>query len=68
MRNCLRGSKLELRGSRNDLKISSRSSRGVDSALLFAQIPNLPARKAGGRAGGASRGGLGGGALQGRLK
>eukprot|EP00969_Alexandrium_andersonii_P336342 14866564-Alexandrium_andersonii.AAC.1 len=52
MRNRLRRSKLELRGS-----------RGVRSAPFFAQMPNLPTTWAGGRAGGASRGGLGGWSL-----
>ena len=55
MRNCLRRSKLELRGPRNGLEIGPRSSRGVRSAPFFAQMPNLPTKRAGGRAGGASR-------------
>eukprot|EP00969_Alexandrium_andersonii_P085037 3750753-Alexandrium_andersonii.AAC.1 len=49
-------SKLELRSPRNDHGIARRSSGGVRSAPLFAQIPNLPMRRAGRRAGGASRG------------
>eukprot|EP00969_Alexandrium_andersonii_P341397 15091049-Alexandrium_andersonii.AAC.1 len=60
MQNRLRSSKLELSGSRNDLKTCPRGSRGVRSSPLFAQMPNLPTKRAGGRAaGGASRGGSG---------
>eukprot|EP00969_Alexandrium_andersonii_P197879 8741324-Alexandrium_andersonii.AAC.1 len=41
------------RGSRNGLKIAPQSSRRVGSAPLLAQTPNPPAKRAGGRAGGA---------------
>eukprot|EP00969_Alexandrium_andersonii_P158451 7000293-Alexandrium_andersonii.AAC.1 len=57
MRRCLRRSKLELRGPRNGLEIGTRSSGR--SAPFSAQMPNPPTRRAGGRGGGASRGGLG---------
>eukprot|EP00969_Alexandrium_andersonii_P037686 1652135-Alexandrium_andersonii.AAC.1 len=60
MRNCLRRSKLELRGTRNGREIGPRGSRGVRSAPFSAQIPNPPTRRADGRAGGASRGVRGG--------
>eukprot|EP00969_Alexandrium_andersonii_P118109 5224229-Alexandrium_andersonii.AAC.1 len=40
--NCSKHSELELRGPRKDLKIGPLSTRGVRSALLFVQIPNLP--------------------------
>eukprot|EP00969_Alexandrium_andersonii_P097701 4313401-Alexandrium_andersonii.AAC.1 len=61
-------SKLALRGPRNGVTICSQSSRGVRPALLFTQVPNLPTKRAGGRAGCASRGDSGeGGAPQGRL-
>eukprot|EP00969_Alexandrium_andersonii_P304909 13478451-Alexandrium_andersonii.AAC.1 len=55
MRNCVRRSKLELRGPRNDLKIGLQSFRRVCSAPLFAQMPNLPAKQAGWGTKGASR-------------
>eukprot|EP00969_Alexandrium_andersonii_P144751 6401125-Alexandrium_andersonii.AAC.1 len=37
-------SELELRGSRNGLKIAPASSRGVHSAQHVAQIPNPPTK------------------------
>eukprot|EP00969_Alexandrium_andersonii_P011413 496387-Alexandrium_andersonii.AAC.1 len=49
MRNCLRRSKLELRGPTNGLKIDPRSSGGVRSASVFAQMPNPPKGRACGR-------------------
>eukprot|EP00969_Alexandrium_andersonii_P246043 10872864-Alexandrium_andersonii.AAC.1 len=52
----LRCSELELRGPKDSLFFCPRSSRGVRSALLLAQMPNLLAEWAGWRAGGASRG------------
>eukprot|EP00969_Alexandrium_andersonii_P280037 12379416-Alexandrium_andersonii.AAC.1 len=58
-RNGLRRLKLELRGPRNHLKIGPQTSGEVRSAPLLAQMPNLPTKRAGGRAGGASRGGPG---------
>eukprot|EP00969_Alexandrium_andersonii_P168966 7467935-Alexandrium_andersonii.AAC.1 len=57
MQNCLRRSTLELRGPRHFIEIGPRSSRDMRFAPLFAQMPNLPTKRAGGRAGGASRGG-----------
>eukprot|EP00969_Alexandrium_andersonii_P130746 5781947-Alexandrium_andersonii.AAC.1 len=60
MQNVFTRSELELGGPRNGLEIDLRSSRGVRSAPFFAPIPNLPTNRAGGRAGGASRGGPGG--------
>eukprot|EP00969_Alexandrium_andersonii_P248299 10972109-Alexandrium_andersonii.AAC.1 len=66
MRNCLRHSKLALRRPRNGLNTCTQSFRAVRSALLFAQMQNLPTRQAGGRAGGASRGGSGGAELPSR--
>eukprot|EP00969_Alexandrium_andersonii_P285667 12629926-Alexandrium_andersonii.AAC.1 len=56
MLSCSRHSKLELPGPRNSLKISTQSSGGVRSAPFLAQMPNLPTKEVGGRAGGASRG------------
>eukprot|EP00969_Alexandrium_andersonii_P047428 2080732-Alexandrium_andersonii.AAC.1 len=53
MQNGLRCSKLEIRGPRNGLTAAPRSSRGVNSAPFFAQMPNLPPKRAGGCAGGA---------------
>eukprot|EP00969_Alexandrium_andersonii_P145429 6431833-Alexandrium_andersonii.AAC.1 len=41
---CLRRSSLELCGPRNGLKTGPRSSREARSALLLAQIPNLPTK------------------------
>eukprot|EP00969_Alexandrium_andersonii_P279745 12365815-Alexandrium_andersonii.AAC.1 len=64
MLNRLRRSKLELCRLRKDLGICPRSSRGL------RQMPTPPTKRAGGRAGGASRGvqGVrGGGAPPGRL-
>eukprot|EP00969_Alexandrium_andersonii_P352610 15438051-Alexandrium_andersonii.AAC.1 len=55
MQNRFRRSDLEPRGPKDGLKSGPRSSRGVRSAPLLAQIPNLPTKRAG-RAGGASRG------------
>eukprot|EP00969_Alexandrium_andersonii_P252895 11177405-Alexandrium_andersonii.AAC.1 len=49
-------SNLELRGPRNGLKVDPGSSGRVQSAPLFAQMPNPPTKWAGGRARGASRG------------
>eukprot|EP00969_Alexandrium_andersonii_P251707 11124201-Alexandrium_andersonii.AAC.1 len=46
MRNCCRRSGLELRRSRNGLKIDSQGSRGVGSAPLFALFPNLTTKGA----------------------
>eukprot|EP00969_Alexandrium_andersonii_P081681 3600728-Alexandrium_andersonii.AAC.2 len=63
----MRCSKLELRRPRNVLKTCPRSSRVMRSAPVFAQMPNLPTKPAGGCAGSASRGVRGGGAPQGRL-
>eukprot|EP00969_Alexandrium_andersonii_P070333 3104255-Alexandrium_andersonii.AAC.1 len=57
MQNRFGRSELELRELRNSLEIGPRSSRGVRSAPLFAQMPNPPLVQASGRAGGASRGG-----------
>eukprot|EP00969_Alexandrium_andersonii_P354407 15442086-Alexandrium_andersonii.AAC.1 len=57
MRDCLRHSKLELRGSRNNLRSCPQSSGGRALCHYFAQVPNPPTKRAGGRAGGASRGG-----------
>eukprot|EP00969_Alexandrium_andersonii_P054440 2396356-Alexandrium_andersonii.AAC.1 len=37
-------SNLELRGPRSGLEMGPRSSRGVRSAQLFADIPNLPTK------------------------
>eukprot|EP00969_Alexandrium_andersonii_P348759 15420737-Alexandrium_andersonii.AAC.1 len=42
MQNRFTRSNLELRGSRNGLKLCPRSSRAVRSAQLFVEIPNLP--------------------------
>eukprot|EP00969_Alexandrium_andersonii_P070666 3118874-Alexandrium_andersonii.AAC.1 len=42
MRTCLGRSKVEPRGPRNGLSIYPRSSGGVCSAPLFAQMPLLP--------------------------
>eukprot|EP00969_Alexandrium_andersonii_P220465 9737953-Alexandrium_andersonii.AAC.1 len=39
-----RRSSLDLRGPRNGLEMGPRSSRGVRSVPLLAQIPNLPAK------------------------
>eukprot|EP00969_Alexandrium_andersonii_P066594 2936005-Alexandrium_andersonii.AAC.1 len=50
-RKCLRHAKLDLRGPGNGLKIGTRSSGGVRSVLLVAQIPNLPTKRACRRAG-----------------
>eukprot|EP00969_Alexandrium_andersonii_P148372 6558620-Alexandrium_andersonii.AAC.1 len=44
MQTRFRRSELELRGPRNGLGIGPRSSRGVHSEQLFAQIRNLPTR------------------------
>eukprot|EP00969_Alexandrium_andersonii_P070237 3099934-Alexandrium_andersonii.AAC.1 len=60
MRNCLRRSKLELRGPRNGPKIAFQSSGRVRSVRCFVQMPNPLTKRAGGRAGGASRGESGG--------
>eukprot|EP00969_Alexandrium_andersonii_P055361 2439092-Alexandrium_andersonii.AAC.1 len=38
---------LELRGPRNGFKTGPSSSGGVRSAAYFAQVPNLPTRRAG---------------------
>eukprot|EP00969_Alexandrium_andersonii_P089211 3937965-Alexandrium_andersonii.AAC.1 len=38
-------SNLELHGHRSGLKIGPRSSRGVCSAPLLAQIPNPPTKR-----------------------
>eukprot|EP00969_Alexandrium_andersonii_P261128 11544094-Alexandrium_andersonii.AAC.1 len=46
MQTCFRRSELEQRGPGKDLKFGPRSSRGVRSAPLFAQIPNLPMKAA----------------------
>eukprot|EP00969_Alexandrium_andersonii_P112844 4987710-Alexandrium_andersonii.AAC.1 len=43
LRMCFRRSKLERRGPRKDLEMSTRNSRGVRSAQFLAQFPNLPA-------------------------
>eukprot|EP00969_Alexandrium_andersonii_P104954 4631132-Alexandrium_andersonii.AAC.1 len=51
LQTCLRRSKLELRGPRSGLKLG-----WARSVPPLAQMPNLPKRQAGGRAGGASRG------------
>eukprot|EP00969_Alexandrium_andersonii_P259074 11455169-Alexandrium_andersonii.AAC.1 len=53
----LKRSKLELRRSRKDIRVGFLSRRWVHPAALFTQMPNLATRRAGGRAGGASRGG-----------
>eukprot|EP00969_Alexandrium_andersonii_P006519 283208-Alexandrium_andersonii.AAC.1 len=55
MRNCLRRLKLKPCGPRNGLIIGPRSSGGVRSAALFAQMPNLVTKRAGGHASRASR-------------
>eukprot|EP00969_Alexandrium_andersonii_P283125 12516613-Alexandrium_andersonii.AAC.1 len=57
MRNRVKRSKHELRGPRKSLDIGPPNSRGVRSAPFFAQMPNPVTKRAGGRAGGASRGG-----------
>eukprot|EP00969_Alexandrium_andersonii_P008232 357948-Alexandrium_andersonii.AAC.1 len=57
MRKCLRHFKLKLRGPRNGRNIDPRSSAGCILRRFFVQTPNLPTKRAGGRAGGASRGG-----------
>eukprot|EP00969_Alexandrium_andersonii_P117921 5215621-Alexandrium_andersonii.AAC.1 len=46
-RNCVRRSKLELRGPRHDLRIGTEALDGVRSVPLFAQMPNPPTRRAG---------------------
>eukprot|EP00969_Alexandrium_andersonii_P153976 6807874-Alexandrium_andersonii.AAC.1 len=50
MRDCLRRSKLELRGLRNGLNIDPRSSGGVNSVQCSAQTPKVLTKWAGGRA------------------
>eukprot|EP00969_Alexandrium_andersonii_P347918 15383603-Alexandrium_andersonii.AAC.1 len=45
MQNCSRRSNLELRRPRSGLKVAPRSSRGVRSAHVFAQIPNPEAAR-----------------------
>eukprot|EP00969_Alexandrium_andersonii_P239919 10591796-Alexandrium_andersonii.AAC.1 len=61
MRDCSRRSKLELRRPRIGPNICTRSSWGVSPApLCFALMLIPPTKRAGGRAGGASRGRLGG--------
>eukprot|EP00969_Alexandrium_andersonii_P297789 13161512-Alexandrium_andersonii.AAC.1 len=42
MQNRFTRSNLELRRPKNGLKIGTRSSRGVRSAQLLVEIPNLP--------------------------
>eukprot|EP00969_Alexandrium_andersonii_P052181 2291023-Alexandrium_andersonii.AAC.1 len=42
MQNRFKPSELELHGTRNGLEIGLRSSRGVLSAPLFSQAPDLP--------------------------
>eukprot|EP00969_Alexandrium_andersonii_P047135 2068460-Alexandrium_andersonii.AAC.1 len=51
----MQGSKLDLRGPGNGFKVAIRSSRGVDSLPCFAQMPDLPTKRAGEHGGGASR-------------
>eukprot|EP00969_Alexandrium_andersonii_P250794 11084439-Alexandrium_andersonii.AAC.1 len=51
MRHNLRRSKFEVCGPKKSLKIDPGSPRGVRSAPLFAQRPNLPTKRAGGRTG-----------------
>eukprot|EP00969_Alexandrium_andersonii_P300039 13263881-Alexandrium_andersonii.AAC.1 len=53
MQNGFRRSNLELRGSRDGLKFGPPGSGGVRSAPFFVQMPKLPTKRAGGRAGGA---------------
>eukprot|EP00969_Alexandrium_andersonii_P303696 13425801-Alexandrium_andersonii.AAC.1 len=55
MHNCIRQSKLELRGPRSGIDIAVRSSRGVGSAPVFQQMLNLSTKRANERAGGAPR-------------
>eukprot|EP00969_Alexandrium_andersonii_P153157 6772848-Alexandrium_andersonii.AAC.1 len=56
MQNRIRRSKLELRDPGNDLKLHSRGSRPGGSASFCALSPMVATKRAGGRAGGASRG------------
>eukprot|EP00969_Alexandrium_andersonii_P156565 6921721-Alexandrium_andersonii.AAC.1 len=62
MQNGFRRSKLELRGSRNDLNFHPRRPRPGGSASFCALTPMVTTERAGGRAGGASGGSRGGGA------
>eukprot|EP00969_Alexandrium_andersonii_P015591 682095-Alexandrium_andersonii.AAC.1 len=55
----LRRSKFELSRPRSSLKFGPRSSGGVRSVPLFAQLPNLVTKRVGGHGGGASRRGGG---------
>eukprot|EP00969_Alexandrium_andersonii_P095425 4215975-Alexandrium_andersonii.AAC.1 len=44
MQNRFGRSNLELRGPKSGLKMGSRSSRGVRSAVFFVEIPSLPTK------------------------
>eukprot|EP00969_Alexandrium_andersonii_P267800 11834356-Alexandrium_andersonii.AAC.1 len=62
MRNCLGGSKLELRGPRSGPRIDPHCHGAARSVPFLVQTPNPPTKRVSGRAGGADRGGPGGGA------